>query len=248
MGLNIGGTGNGKPFCKYNAKTDKWIVRAAGWRESGRSQRPIFAIDFDNITTGWLRFREGEAPERVMDTTLAQRAPLPGEGFKRGFVVMVFSPKYFGGAAEILRHFDAFVERGQRSLHKVHRRPAGQFGMLPVVVCTGSQAMESRHGTNYRPTFAIARWVRATGEFAVTGPAVCLYIARSSHRDRRETLQKRFTRRAEAGHLTDYLYECVRYGVGRARRSYGHSLPAARFGRGLSAGVRSSGARWEAKL
>ena len=63
-------------------------------------QRPVFAIDFDNIATGWLRFREGEAPERVMDPTLDQRAPRPGDGFKRGFVVTVFSPKYFGGVAE----------------------------------------------------------------------------------------------------------------------------------------------------
>ena len=99
MGLNIGGTGNGKPYCKYSAKADKWIFRAADGREL-EIQRPVFAIDFDNIATGWLRFREGEAPERVMDTTLDQRAPLPGDGFKRGFVVTVFSPKFFGGVAE----------------------------------------------------------------------------------------------------------------------------------------------------
>ena len=98
MGLNIGGTSNGKPYCKYSAKADKWIFRAADGREL-EIQGPVFAIDFKNIATGWLRFREAKPPSG-MDTTLDQRAPLPGDGFERGFVVTVFSPKYFGGLAE----------------------------------------------------------------------------------------------------------------------------------------------------
>jgi hypothetical protein len=61
---------------------------------------PIFVADFDNIATGWFRFREGEPPERVMDPSIDRAAPFPGEGFKRGFVMMVYSPKFFGGAAE----------------------------------------------------------------------------------------------------------------------------------------------------
>jgi hypothetical protein len=169
MGLNIGGTGSGKPYCKYNAKTDKWIARAADGREL-EIPRPTFAIDFDNIATGWLRFREGEAPERVMDTTLALRAPLPGDGFKRGFVVMVFSPKYFGGAAEFSgtsMHLSNAV-KDLYAKYVADRR--ANLGKLPVVICTGSQAMESRHGINYRPTLAIAQWVARPAEFPNTSP------------------------------------------------------------------------------
>jgi hypothetical protein len=99
MPLQIGGSGTVKPFSKYNAKSDKWFVRGAGGEEV-EIQRPTFVIDLDNIATGWFRFREGQAPERVIDPSLNQPAPSPGEEFKRGFAVMVFSPKFFGGAVE----------------------------------------------------------------------------------------------------------------------------------------------------
>jgi hypothetical protein len=70
------------PYAKYNSKADKWFAR-------GFIGRPIFVADFANIRTGWLRFREGQAPERVIDPSLERVAPSPGEGFKRGFVLAV---------------------------------------------------------------------------------------------------------------------------------------------------------------
>src|SRR5262249_9140346 len=83
MPLNIGSTGNGKPYLKYNAKADKWFVRGTEG-EDQEIQRPSFVVDFDNTRTGWLRFREGQAPERVIDPSIDHAAPNPGEGFKRG--------------------------------------------------------------------------------------------------------------------------------------------------------------------
>ena len=157
MGLNMGGTGNGKPYCKYSAKADKWIFRAADGRET-EIQRPVFVADFDNIATGWLRFREGEAPQRVMDTALDERAPLPGDGFKLGFVVTVFSPKYFGGVAEFAGN-SMHLSNAIKEIYAQYQRPRANPGKLPVIACTGSRAMEDRHGTNYRPTFAIVQWV-----------------------------------------------------------------------------------------
>lgn len=158
MPLQIGGSGTGKPFCKYNAKADKWFVRGPDGADL-EVQRPTFVIDLDNIATGWLLFREGQAPERVMDPSIDQPAPSPGEGFKRGFVVMTFSPKFFGGAAELAGtsvHLSNAIKDvyAEYEADKVNHR-----GMLPVVACTGSEAMKDRYGTNYRPIFKIAQWV-----------------------------------------------------------------------------------------
>ena len=125
MGLNIGATGNGKPYCKYSSKADKWIFRAADGRE-WEIQRPVCVIDFDNIATGWLRFSEGEVPERVMDTTLKRRAPLPGDGFKRGFVVTVFSLKYFGGLAELASNSMHLSNAIKEIYAQYAQRPKGQ--------------------------------------------------------------------------------------------------------------------------
>ena len=169
MSLNIGGSGNARPFCKYNAKADKWFIRGADG-EDVEIDAPTFVADFDNIATGWFRFREGQAPERVMDPSLEQAAPLPGEGFKRGFVVMTYSPKFFGGLAEF----------GSASIHLSNaiKEVYAQYeadkpknpGKLPVIVCTGSQAMKDRYGTNYRPTLKIAKWVERLQELPDASP------------------------------------------------------------------------------
>ncbi len=169
MSLNIGGTGNGKPYAKYNAKADKWFVRGPDG-EDAEIQRPTFVIDFDNIATGWLRFREGQAPERVMDLSIDRPAPLPGEGFKRGFVVMAFSPKFFGGAAEVASA-SIHLANAIKELYAQYEadKPANP-GKLPVIACTGSQPMKDRHGTNYRPNFAVAKWVERPAELPSVSP------------------------------------------------------------------------------
>ena len=99
MPLNIGASGSIKPYAKYNSKADKWFARGdAGDIEIGR---PTFVADLANICTGWMCLREGQPPEKVIDPSLDRVAPSPGEGFKRGFVVMVFSQTFFGGAVEL---------------------------------------------------------------------------------------------------------------------------------------------------
>ena len=158
--LNIGGSGIIKPYCKYNAKADKWFVRSP---EGGDQEiaRPTFLLDLKNIRTGWLRFREGQAPERVIDPSLDRAAPSPGEDFKRGFVVTAYSPKFFGGAVEfssasihlsnaIREVYAAFDENGAKTENR---------GKVPVVACTGSEAMKDKYGTNYRPKLEIVKWV-----------------------------------------------------------------------------------------
>ena len=143
---------------KFNAKADKWFARGADGEEV-EVQRPGFVIDLDNIATGWLLFREGQAPERVMDPSIDQPAPSPGEGFKRGFVVMTFSPKFFGGAAEFAGTSVHLSNAIKDIYAQYDTEKADHRGELPVIACTGSEAMKDRYGTNYRPAFKIAQWV-----------------------------------------------------------------------------------------
>ena len=169
MGLNIGGTGTSKPFAKYNAKADKWFVRGANG-EDAEIQRPTFVIDLENIATGWLHFREGQAPERVMDPSLDQPAPSPGEGFKRGFVVATYSPKFFGGVAEFASASIHLANAIKDVYAQYEADKANHPGKLPVVACTGSDAMKDRYGTNYRPTFQIVQWVERPKELLNQSP------------------------------------------------------------------------------
>jgi hypothetical protein len=169
MPLQIGGAGTGRPYAKFNAKSDKWFVRGIDGADA-EIQRPTFVIDLDNIATGWTRFREGQAPERVMDASLTQSAPSPGEGFKRGFMVLTFSTKYFGGIAE----FAATSVHVSNAIKDVYAEYEAQKvnhpGQVPVIACTGSEPIKDRHGTNYRPTFKVMQWVARPAELPNHSP------------------------------------------------------------------------------
>lgn len=168
MPLNIGGTGSTKPYAKYNSKADKWLTR--GEEGDVEVARPTFAADLANIATGWLRFREGQAPERVIDPSLTQAAPAPGEGFKRGFVVAVYSPKFFGGIAELSSasiHVGNAIREVYDQFEKEH---AANPGKVPVVACVGSEPMKDKYGTNYKPTLQITKWVDRPAELPDASP------------------------------------------------------------------------------
>jgi len=158
MPLQIGGSGAGKAFCKYNAKADKWFFRAEAGEEA-EIARPTCVMDFDNIATGWFLFREGQVPERSIDPSIEQPVPSPGEGFKRGFVVNAFSPKFFGGIAEFAGTSVHLSNAIKDVYAQYEAEKANHRGMLPVVSCTGAEAMKDKYGTNYRPTFKILQWV-----------------------------------------------------------------------------------------
>ncbi len=166
--LNVGGSASTKPFTKFNAKADKWFVN--GDEGDVEIARPTFVADLANIATGWLRFREGEAPERVIDPSLDRAAPSPGEGFKRGFVVSVYSKKFFGGTVELS---SASIHMGN-AIREVYadyeENRSAHPGRLPVIACTGSEPMKDRYGVNYRPKLEIVKWVDRPAELADESP------------------------------------------------------------------------------
>ena len=171
MALNIGGSGTVKPYCKYNAKSDKWFIRGP---EGGDQEisRPTILIDLKNIRTGWLRFREGQAPDRVIDPTLDRTAPKPGEDFKRGFVVMAFSQKFFGGALEF-GSASNHLSNAIRDIYATFEEQSGKAetrGRVPVITCAGADAMKDKYGTNYRPRFELVKWVDRPAELTDASP------------------------------------------------------------------------------
>jgi hypothetical protein len=168
MPLNIGATGTTNPYVKFNAKSDKWFAKG----ETGDVEiaPPTFIADFANISTGWLRFVEGQAPERVMDPALDRAAPCPGNGFKRGFVLAGYSQNFFGGVAE-LSSASIHVGDAIRELYaEFEAQRDSHPGQVPVIACTGSEPMKDRRGTNYRPKLEIVKWVDRPAELPDRSP------------------------------------------------------------------------------
>ena len=166
--LNIGASGSIKPYAKYNSKADKWFARGdEGDVEIGR---PTFVADFANIRTGWMRLREGQAPEKVIDPSLDRVAPSPGEGFKRGFVLAVYSSKSFGGTVE-LSSASLHMGNAIREVYQAYEEQRVSYpGQLPVIACTGSEAMKDKYGTNYKPKLEIVKWVDRPAELSDESP------------------------------------------------------------------------------
>jgi hypothetical protein len=168
MPLNIGASGSIKPYAKYNSKADKWFAK--GPEGDLEIQRPTFLADLKNIATGWLCFREGQAPERLIDASLDHAAPSPGADFKRGFVLAVFSQKFFGGIAELS---SASIHMGNalREIYQQFEEQSGNHpGQIPVIECTGSEPMKDKYGTNYRPKLQLVKWVDRPAELPDTSP------------------------------------------------------------------------------
>jgi hypothetical protein len=154
---------------KYNSKSDKWSV--GGDQEI---YRPTFVADPLNIAIGWLRFREGQAPERCIFPSLDCEAPKPSEDYKKGFVLALFSEKFFGGVVEF-SSTSMHVRNAVSELYDAWEAQRDEHpGELPVVACTGSQRMPSS-------PVAISRPSRCTSGSGLRRPAPRGYGARAGH-------------------------------------------------------------------
>lgn len=170
MGLNIsnGGGEDFKPYVKYNAKAGRWYVK----KDEGEVevQNPTFVADFDNIKTGWMYFAAGVAPSIVYDPSLKEAAAKPSENHKRGFELEVFSQNAFGGVV-VFSSTSGIVGGAVNEIFEQYEKDKGaNAGNLPVVQCTGVTPEVGKHGTNYKPTLVIAKWVPRPADFgAPTG-------------------------------------------------------------------------------
>jgi len=165
MGLNIS-NGSGEDFrdwVKYNAKAGRWYIKKDG--NEVEIQNPTFVADFDNIKTGWMHFEAGMAPSVVLDPDLSTPAAKPTDKHKRGFEVDLFSEKAFGGVV-VFSSTSAIVGAAINEVYEQYEKDkAANVNALPVVKCTGVPPEVGKHGTNYKPTLSLVKWVPRPSDF-----------------------------------------------------------------------------------
>lgn len=167
MSNPAGGDGSFTPYVKYNAKAGRWYTKKdEPDAEEFEVQNMTAIFDMDNLQTGWFLFAAGVAPSKTMDPSLAEAAPKPSDQHKRGFQIEVFSDKNLLGKREFSSTAGAVIE-AMNDLHDhwLAGRDANA-GKLPVVKCTGVQAVTNKHGTNYRPVLEIVSWSDRPAELA----------------------------------------------------------------------------------
>ena len=167
MSSNSGEGGDFKVYVSYNAKAGRWYTKEDKPDAEQFEVTNMTAIfDMDNLQTGWFLFAPGVAPVKNMDPSLAQAAAKPGDGFKRGFQLDVFSEKNLLGVREFSATAGIVID-AMNDLHDhwVAQKDANP-GKLPVVKCSGVQPVTNKHGTNYRPVLEIVSWADRPAELA----------------------------------------------------------------------------------
>lgn len=171
MGLMIGGGGGAaKVYLKYNAKSGRWSVRNLDGSEN-EVQNPAFIADLENIATGWMRFVEGQPPQRTMDPSTSTPAPKPSDDHKRGFILAVYSKNICGGPAEISGTSNVLANVIKNLYAQFEAQRGANPGKVPVVECNGVTAEKSKYGTNYAPNLTITKWVDRPADLPDASPA-----------------------------------------------------------------------------
>lgn len=168
-------------YLKYNAKAGRWYTKDDKPEAQEYEVANMTAIfDIENIRTGWFLFAAGVAPDKQFDPSLSEAAPKPGEGFKRGFELRVYSDKNLGGVREFSSTAGAVID----AMNAVHDQwIAGKdanAGKLPVVQCTGVVPITGKHGTNYSPTLQIVAWADRPAELGAPAPVAQAAPAQSA--------------------------------------------------------------------
>lgn len=164
--------GDFKVYVKYNAKAGRFYTKEDKPEASEFEVTNFTAIfDMDNLKTGWFLFAPGVAPVKNMDPSLAESAPKPGDGFKRGFELDVFSEKNLLGVREFSSTAGAVIDAMNDLYDHWAAGKDANPGKLPVVKCVGVLPVTNKHGTNYKPQFEIVSWADRPAELAGDKPA-----------------------------------------------------------------------------
>ena len=159
-------------YVKYNAKAGRWYTKDDKPEAEEYEVKNMTAIfDMDNLKTGWFLFAPLVAPVKQFDPSLTEATASPGEGFKKGFELNVFSDKNLGGLREFASTAGAVIEAMNELYDHWTAGKASNPGKLPVVKCAGVQAVVGKHGTNYKPQLEIVSWIERPAEMNGDKPA-----------------------------------------------------------------------------
>jgi hypothetical protein len=152
------GGGDFVTYVKYNAKAGRFYTKPDGGGDEYEVTDFTAIFDMDNLQTGWFLFAAGQAPSKVMDASLTQMSANPGEGYKRGFQLNLYSDKNLSGLREFSSTAGVVIEAMNTLYDQWEANKASNAGKLPVVKCAGVTPITGKHGTSYRPDLQVVAW------------------------------------------------------------------------------------------
>lgn len=174
MGFMQSTTGNGEDFKVYvafNAKAGRWYTKEDKPDAELFEVKDMTAVfDFASLRTGWFLFAPGVAPVKQINPTLTAATARPGDGFKSGFQLNLFSGKNLLGVREFASTAGVVIDSMNELYDAYLAAPEQREGKLPVVKCVDVKAVSGAHGTNYSPVFQIISWTERPPELVEAPP------------------------------------------------------------------------------
>ena len=160
-----------KVYVAFNAKAGRWYTKEDKPEAELFEVKDMTAVfDFASLRTGWFLFAPGVAPVKQIEATLNAATPRPGDGFKRGFQLNLFSNKNLLGVREFASTAGAVIDSMNELYDLYVAAPEAKEGKLPIVRCTDVKPIVGKHGTNYSPLLQIVGWADRPAELAEAPP------------------------------------------------------------------------------
>ena len=113
-------------------------------------------MDLDSVQTGWLMIGAG-VRDWQPDEVLGAKSQSPGEGYKRGFVVTLYSKEL--GLVDWSANAYGPCKGFEKIYNEADKAAGDNSGKLPVIEYVNSTAEKVGKGNTRVPNFKLVSWV-----------------------------------------------------------------------------------------
>ena len=143
--------GSGNSYIRFAPQANAWTNR-----DGDEIQLKKVVMDLDSVQTGWLMIGAG-VRDWQPDETLGAKSQSPGEGYKRGFVVTLYSKEL--GLVDWSANAYGPCKGFEKIYNEADKAAGDNEGKLPVIEYVNSTAEKVGKGNTRVPNFKLVSWV-----------------------------------------------------------------------------------------
>ena len=143
--------GSGNSYIRFAPQANAWTNR-----DGEEIQLKKVVMDLDSVQTGWLMIGAG-VRDWQPDETLGAKSQSPGEGYKRGFVVTLYSKEL--GLVDWSANAYGPCKGFEKIYNECEKAAGDNGGKLPVIEYVNSTAEKVGKGNTRVPNFKLVSWV-----------------------------------------------------------------------------------------
>jgi hypothetical protein len=143
--------GSGNSYIRFAPQANAWTNR-----DSEEIQLKKVVMDLDSVQTGWLMIGAG-VRDWQPDEVLGAKSQSPGEGYKRGFVVTLYSKEL--GLVDWSANAYGPCKGFEKIYNECDKAAGDNAGKLPVIEYINSTPEKVGKGNTRVPNFKLVSWV-----------------------------------------------------------------------------------------